>query len=141
MTYSIYNTTTGQIISITNRTDSVLPDGFAVIAGRFDPTSQYIDNQGQVQSLPPEPEDANNYKLDWTTRTWIAKTKPVTEQTQRQQRDALLTEIDSISATRYASLTAEQQTELQQYRQALLDVPQQTGFPESVTWPEKPTWL
>jgi hypothetical protein len=141
MTYSIYNTTTGQIISVTNRTDSVLPDGFAVIAGRFDSTSQYIDNQGQVQSLPPEPEDANNYKLDWTTRTWIAKTKPVTEQTQRQQRDALLTEIDSISATRYASLTTEQQTELQQYRQALLDVPQQTGFPESVTWPSKPTWL
>jgi hypothetical protein len=41
----------------------------------------------------------------------------------------------------YASLTTEQQTQLADYRQALLDVPAQSGFPENVSWPNKPGWL
>jgi hypothetical protein len=38
-------------------------------------------------------------------------------------------------------LTTEQQQQLQTYRQALLDVPQQAGFPDTIEWPEKPEWL
>jgi hypothetical protein len=59
----------------------------------------------------------------------------------RQYRDTLLSQIDKINPIWYASLTAQQQQELATYRQALLDMPQQTGFPESVEWPAKPTWL
>ena len=59
----------------------------------------------------------------------------------RLLRNQLLEEIDTISATRYASLTSEQQTELQAYRRALLAVPQQVGFPLTVEWPAKPIWL
>jgi hypothetical protein len=80
------------------------------------------------------------YKFDYVQRTWqldIGKTQTAS----RQLRNNLLAAVDRINPVWYASLTAEQQTELNQYRQALLDVPQQTGWPESVTWPSQPTWL
>jgi len=59
----------------------------------------------------------------------------------RNSRDQLLSAIDRVNPVWYASLTVEQQQELQSYRQHLLDVPQQAGFPTSIEWPAKPTWL
>ena len=37
-----------------------------------------------------------------------------------------------------AALDADTQTAWAAYRQALLDVPQQAGFPNTVTWPVAP---
>ena len=58
----------------------------------------------------------------------------------RGERDGLLAEVDTIAgnALRWATLSAEQQDAWAVYRQALLDVPQQDGFPNDVTWPIKP---
>lgn len=42
---------------------------------------------------------------------------------------------------RWNALTSEQQTEATTYRQALLDVPSQPTFPDTVTWPTKPDWM
>lgn len=52
----------------------------------------------------------------------------------------LVTEVDPIAgnALRWAELSAEQQQSWTGYRQALLDVPQQAGFPWNVIWPERP---
>jgi hypothetical protein len=58
----------------------------------------------------------------------------------RAERDNRLTEVDAIAgnALRWAALDADTQAAWSAYRQALLDVPQQSGFPHSVTWPTKP---
>lgn len=57
----------------------------------------------------------------------------------RMQRDSLLlTEVDTYNPMRWELLTEEQKNALRDYRKALLDVPQQEGFPWSVTWPTKP---
>lgn len=52
----------------------------------------------------------------------------------------LATEVDTIAgnALRWAALTPEQQQAWADYRQALLDLPQQPGFPADVVWPTKP---
>jgi hypothetical protein len=52
----------------------------------------------------------------------------------------LTTEVDPIAgnALRWAGLSDEQRQAWADYRQALLDVPQQSGFPHNVTWPSKP---
>ena len=52
----------------------------------------------------------------------------------------LATEVDPIAgnALRWAALTEDQQQAWADYRQALLDVPQQSGFPHDVVWPTKP---
>lgn len=60
---------------------------------------------------------------------------------QRGYRDMLLTtEVDPIvsNALRWAELTTEQQNAWTQYRTDLLSVPQQAGFPNTITWPTKP---
>tara|TARA_R100001460_G_scaffold38053_1_gene72493 strand:+ start:1246 stop:1662 length:417 start_codon:yes stop_codon:yes gene_type:complete len=59
----------------------------------------------------------------------------------RELRDFYLAEMDTILSNplRWASMTTEQQNAWTTYRQALLDVPAQSGFPDSVTWPEKPS--
>jgi len=58
----------------------------------------------------------------------------------RVERDARLAQLDAIvgNPLRWAELTPAQQTELATYRQALLDVPQQSGFPTAINWPVLP---
>ena len=58
----------------------------------------------------------------------------------RADRDGRLTEVDAIAgnALRWAALDAETQAAWATYRQALLDVPQQDGFPNDITWPTEP---
>jgi hypothetical protein len=71
-------------------------------------------------------------------------TPPTTEQLAanvRYRRDTLLQEVDNIvgNPLRWASFSQAQQTAWADYRQALLDVPQQAGFPNTINWPTKPT--
>jgi hypothetical protein len=58
----------------------------------------------------------------------------------RGDRDSRLAEVDAVAgnALRWAALDAETQAAWATYRQELLDVPQQAGFPQTVTWPTKP---
>ena len=59
----------------------------------------------------------------------------------RYERDErLTTEVDPIvtNPLRWADLTEAKQAEWSAYRTALLDITQQDGFPDNVTWPTKP---
>ena len=60
----------------------------------------------------------------------------------RSERDNILvTVVDPLVSNnlRWADLTADQQAAWSQYRTDLLTVPQQAGFPNSITWPTAPT--
>lgn len=72
----------------------------------------------------------------WTGTEWL-----VTEEMVRSKRDDLLkNEIDPIVSNplRWDAFTEAKKAEWAVYRQALLDVPQQEGFPIDVVWPVKP---
>ena len=59
----------------------------------------------------------------------------------RSDRDyKLLTEVDPLVSNplRWADISSSKQTEWAQYRTNLLNVPQQSGFPNTISWPEKP---
>lgn len=61
----------------------------------------------------------------------------------RKIRDQKLKRCDRMSPMRWLSLTEEQKNEWINYRQALLDIPQQEGFPwdgdmDKAPWPNKP---
>ena len=72
---------------------------------------------------------------------WIPPTLEELEYQARLQRNSLLRGVDSIvgNPLRWASFSQTQQTAWANYRQALLDVPQQAGFPNTINWPTKPT--
>jgi len=60
----------------------------------------------------------------------------------RAERDNILVaEVDPIvtNPMRWGALSSVKQNEWTQYRTAILDVPQQSGFPNSITWPSTPT--
>ena len=65
------------------------------------------------------------------------------EQSERAKRDLMLNELDDVVSNplRWDSYTVEQKSEIATYRQALLDVPQQSGFPTSHTFPTKPEFI
>lgn len=57
----------------------------------------------------------------------------------RARRDKFLQQyVDTINAVRWASMIETEQQAWTDYRQALLDVPQQTQFPIDIAWPEPP---
>jgi hypothetical protein len=60
----------------------------------------------------------------------------------RNERSIILAlEVDPVVSNplRWASMSAEEQQAWADYRQALLDIPDQEGFPHNVTWPTKPS--
>jgi len=60
---------------------------------------------------------------------------------ERETRDRILVEeVDPIvsNALRWNDMTDAERLEWTNYRQALLDVPAQDGYPDSITWPTKP---
>lgn len=143
MNYTEYDPATGQILGIMHVPDNQLPadlDQRPWIAGHWDTRTHYIDS-GQVKELPANPShDHVVYDFDWATKVWhinLART----QRQARETRNAWLKYLDRVNPMWYASLTTQQQQELQGYRQALLDVPQQAGFPAQIEWPTKPQWL
>jgi len=58
-----------------------------------------------------------------------------------QRDDKLVKEVDPIvtNPMRWAELTDAKQAEWTQYRTDLLNLPDQSGFPNDITWPTKPT--
>ena len=64
---------------------------------------------------------------------------PTSDEVRSIRNNKLRSEVDVIAsnALRWADLTSDEQTAWATYRTALLDVPQQSGFPD-VTWPTKP---
>lgn len=58
----------------------------------------------------------------------------------RGRRDALIAETDFLMMPDYP-LAEDKKAQLEAYRQALRDIPQQEGFPKNVEFPEKPDFL
>lgn len=62
----------------------------------------------------------------------------------REERNyKLKSEVDPVVSNplRWASMATEEQDAVATYRQALLDITDQAGFPYDITWPTKPDFL
>lgn len=106
-----------------------------LIEGEADFSSQYIVD-GAVVDLPPKP--AGDYAFNYASRQWEFDDATAIKKA-LSRRDQLLRDgPDRISPIWWLSMTAEQQQAWAQYRQDLLDVPQQPGFPADIMWPIAP---
>ena len=63
---------------------------------------------------------------------------PMNDEEARAQRDKLLAETDWTQVLD-APIDATTREAYRAYRQALRDIPEQDGFPETITWPELPS--
>ena len=144
LVYTTYDSATGKIISViqcgsASQVEANL-EGKTYISGYHNPGQYYIQDNTPVQ-IPDDPStDLIKYNFDYATKTWALDGERTANET-RMQRLRYLTSVDAVSAVRLSLLSDEQKQQLIEYRQALLDVPQQSGFPENVAWPSKPDWL
>lgn len=142
MSYTTYDPITGEIQTTTfGDYESVMSEiaGKFYVEGAYNSQEYYVDiNTQQLISKGPRPTP--NSLWDINTKTWIADNQKDIDDA-RQQRNIYLSGVDRVNPIWYASLTELQQQELAAYRQQLLDVPQQSGFPTNVVWPTKPAWL
>lgn len=106
----------------------VAPDDLAEQLSPIIGYAKLLDNKGTLQLPDNLAELAEQKRL----------ADLVTEG--RAERDRRLQELDAIvgNPLRWGGLTTEQQQAYVDYRQALLDVPQQASFPETVVWPTMP---
>src|SRR5690625_4938305 len=96
-------------------------------------TEQELLAEGLIEPEPEEePEPEPEPEPD--------EPEPTAEEKARWKRDGLLHELDAIVSNplRWGAFTEAEQQALADYRQALLDVPQQEGFPDDIDWPQKP---
>jgi hypothetical protein len=140
MSYTIYNKNTGQIL-FTSGNKIQTTDTTDFVEGTYFGRDYYIDINAKLPvSMPPLP-GAGKYSFDYATKEWQLEPEIVTEGLIRIERDQYLKKIDRVNPIWYDTLTEEQKTELAEYRQALLDITTQAGFPAAVVWPLKPVWL
>ena len=87
--------------------------------------------------------NVSDFEVDWSTvsakSTQIENDKP-NKDIRARRNDILTTVVDPLVSNplRWAELTSDKQAEWATYRTALLDVPQQAGFPADITWPTQP---
>lgn len=93
-------------------------------------------NEKDKSDVIAVPNDANVSEYPGYTATEPAESAVNTEQLVRAQRDFFLAEADKLINIAFDN--NQDLTLLKEYRQALRNVPNQDGFPISVTWPTKP---
>jgi hypothetical protein len=77
---------------------------------------------------------------------YVPPAPPSNEQLAQRARDMrgyLLQRLDTFVSNplRWSGISEELQTQVATFRQALLDVPQQAGFPNDIVWPVAPSFL
>lgn len=137
--FTIYDTNTGMIISRVRNPDQIR--GRSYISGSYDP-EQYRVVKGQAVALPAKPAGQSQVAYLWDSNQdqWTPDLVRTAAQA-RGIRDRYLRVVDKMNPVWWSSLSPNRQAEFTAYREALLDVTQQPGWPLVIEWPAAPTWL
>lgn len=139
MIHTLYDNKTGVITGQT--TDPHRIQFETNIAGNYNGSIYYI-KQARAKKYPPKPARAFWHRYNWdnVTETWQLN-RDETARAATLHRNNLFRYVDKISPIWYASMTAQQRLDAQSYRQALLDITQQSDFPVNIQWPSVPEFL
>lgn len=122
----IFNRRTQRVLTASDKDDTVVPEG----CGK-------AEIEGAIGDLAINPVrclfDGQSLREDT-----VGDQERLAAAVRAERNMRLVRDIDSINAVRWAGLSGDQQAALAQYRQDLLDVPGQAGFPENVVWPVAP---
>lgn len=134
--YTTYDPKTGRIVNVIS--DRRLADGLPCIPGTYLASDYYVRNN-RPYKYPARP-GPGSWRWDVTDEVWLFDAEQTAHQI-RQLRDQALARVDRVNPMWYESIGQQRQEQLQAYRQALLDITDQPGFPRQVQWPVRPEWL
>jgi len=139
MIHYAYYTNTGRYVqsgtAVSEVSEYDIPSGCYVYYGEVDVGSQYHNlatDEPADKGTPP----ADGYMFDYTTKSWVPNTSYLDVKA-RYERSQLLQASDWTQIPN-SPLTAAQQIAWATYRQALRDIPAQSGYPVNITWPTAP---
>lgn len=98
--------------------------------------NQYVDH-GALVDMPPQP--SSDYSFDYDTKEWTPDVFAATQKAYAKRTELLNTYVDRINPIWWAAMSPEEQQAYVDYRQHLLDVPEQAGFPFEIDWGTPPT--
>lgn len=106
-------------------------------------TQFFADNKDQLSNWFLDQENMANkpsafHTYDTTTHSWVLSVENkilLDSETARKKRNTLLAQSDWTQVLDVLQAVKDQWTS---YRQALRDIPQQSGFPNNIVWPTKP---
>jgi len=134
---------TGEILACINVATYTPKEGEIVIAGTANPDTNYISN-GQVCTYTPEEIAAKRniqygyaWKMPERQVVQVISDKELGEYRARQARTKRNSLLKASDWTMVSDAPTDK-TAWGVYRQALRDIPQQTGFPQNIDWPELP---
>jgi hypothetical protein len=120
--------------------DQTTIKGKKFIAGQYDCSEYYIAD-GQPIRIPEKPTDTKKfYKFNFDIKMWLPDAEETIKMV-RRTRMKMLQLVDTVNPIRYSSLSEEQRQEITKFRQDLLDITDQEGYPYDVVFPVKPAWL
>jgi Phage tail assembly chaperone protein len=126
-------------ICATDLTTYDIPDGCSVFYGDVSIVSQYHNTETNIPANKGSPPETDGYKFNYASKSW----GPDVEYLRYKNkfiRDQLLLDsdwTDTLSAK--TRLGQELYDKWQTYRQALRDVPEQTGYPLNAVFPISPS--
>ena len=109
-------------------------EGEAILEAEFT-GDQYVEN-GALVSMPSRP--SSDYIFNHDTKAWVLDLMAATNRAIAFRNELLREGPDRINPLWWASMTEAQQQAWLDYRQLLLDVTDQPGFPTDIVWPVKP---
>lgn len=103
--------------------------------------SKEMLEQGYFEYTGIIPTAGVDEKLGWDdiTKKIVVVSTLTPEIVRNRRNEKLQYDCDSMTVLRWGSLNSVQQAQWISYRQQLLDVPTQLGFPTNVMWPQRPT--
>ncbi|HET8687315.1 MAG TPA: hypothetical protein VFM18_11725 [Methanosarcina sp.] len=135
MKYTTYNPVTGEIIATISGSNIDYHLSLSTyIQGDFNSKTHYVDvNTKEPIEKPTDPStELKTYHFDHTKKDWILH-EDRTKQSYQNKLSNLLSEVDSISAVRYAGLSEDEKREVIEYRKQLVENPKDL--------PKRPHWL
>ena len=90
-----------------------------------------------VHTTPESPDNVGDKYGSIAIYLTDAEYDTVLAASARQKRDRLIAATDYLVTPDYP-IESDRLAKVKIYRQALRDIPEQSGFPRTITWPEKP---
>ena len=90
-----------------------------------------------VHTTPESPDNVGDKYGSIAIYLTDAEYDTVLAASARQKRDRLIATTDYLVTPDYP-ISGDRLAKVKIYRQALRDIPEQAGFPRTITWPEKP---
>lgn len=108
-----------------------------------EPSDKFLEDHPRPEGAIEVDERPDEY-FDYVDGSWVEdadrKLSVLSDRARIERDGKLVSEVDPLAgnALRWADLTDAKRAEWTQYRTNLLNVPQQSGFPTTISWPLKP---